>query len=441
MSNLRHHIPIHLATISTPDDLLRLAPDAKSLEAGRRLFYSRRWRLVGGDGQWLWGEFSYGTGNKAIESAVMLTTGKFICSCRARQRPCAHGIALVLMLKNDQQRITVGQPPSWVRSVQFQTEKQTTATPIKDTLAAEGRHSDRLDLMTSGVEELEIRLLDIARRGIADTQAQGPELLRAAAARLTDAKLPGPAGRLRRLAALGVEGTEAAYARLLGDLYLFVRAWKNRQQLSDNQHAELLQFAGMTLRKEDILAQPPLTDHWLVMGTVAGQEDRLRFRRVWLRGEKSRRFALLLDYAFGERPFERSWPLAAAFEGSVHYYPGNYPQRALFPAAAPGGRPYDGLSGYQNLEAMRGNYQKAIAVNPWLYSYPIYLEAVRPVIHNKQHLLVDPTGEVLPINSEYKNFYSLLAISGGAPIAMFGEFDGYQFYPLSVVTGMGLVEA
>ena len=90
---------------------------------------------------------------------------------------------------------------------------------------------------------------------------------------------------------------------------------------------------------------------------------------------------------------------------------------------------------------MRVNYQKALAVNPWLFSYPVYLETVRPVIHNKQHLLVDPTGEVLPINSEYQNFYSLLAISGGAPIAMFGEFDGYQFYPLSVVTGMGLVEA
>lgn len=440
-SPLLDYLTNTLPTFSTPDDLLRLAPDAKSLEAGRRLFYSRRWRLVGGDGQWLWGEFSYGNGNKAIETAVQLPQGRFICSCRARQRPCAHGIALVLMLKNDQQRITVGQPPSWVRSVQFQAEKQSTLTPIKDTLSALDRQSDRLDLMTSGVEELEIRLLDIARRGIADTQAQGPKLLRAAAARLTDAKLPGPAGRLRRLASLGTEGAEVAYARLLGDLYLFVRAWKNRQQLSDKQHNELLQFAGMAPRKDDILTQPAHTDHWLVMGIVTGQEDRLRFRRVWVRGERSRRFALLLDYAFGERPFERSWPLAAAFEGGVHYYHGNYPQRALFPAAVAGGRPYDGLSGYPSLKAMRTNYQKAIAVTPWLFSYPIYLEAVNPVLHNNRQLLIDPAGEILPIHEDYQNFYSLLAISGGAPIALFGEFDGYQFLPLSVVTGMGLVEA
>jgi hypothetical protein len=425
--------------ITSPDDLLRLAPDAKSLEAGRRLFYSRRWRLLGGDGQWLWGEFSYGNENKAIESAVELTTGRYVCSCRARQRPCAHGLALVLVLKNDQSRITVSQPPSWLRSVQFQAEKREKVAPVKDALAANDRQSSRLELMTSGVEELEIRLLDITRRGIADTLAQGPSTFRAAAARLTDAKLPGPAGRLRRLAALGADGTEADIARTLGDLYLFVRAWKNRQQLPASKHDELLQFAGMTTRKEDILSHPGINDHWLVLGVVEGSDDKLRFRRVWLRGETTRRFALLLDYTFGERPFERSWPLAGSFQGAVHFYPGSYPQRGMFPVAAPGGRPYDGLTGYTTFNDLRTNYQKAMAVNPWLYSYPAYLQQVRPVLHNRQMTLVDASGEGISIHPDYLNFYSLLAISGGGQISLFGEFDGYKFLPLSVVTGMGLV--
>jgi len=358
-TELQNYITTELV-ITTPDDLLRLAPDAKSLEAGRKLFYSRRWRLVGGDGQWLWGEFVYGPNphGKAIESAVQLTSGRFVCNCRGRQRPCAHGLALVLMLKNAQERIAVAQPPSWVRSVQFQAEK--TAKPVVHKLAAEDRFGKNLALMTSGVGELEIRLLDIARRGIADTLAQGPELLLAAAARLKDAKLSGPAGHLRRLANLGPEGTEAEVARLLGDLYLFVRAWKNREELSVGQHDELLQFAGMSTKKDDILRQPGVSDHWLVMGVVQGQEDKLRFRRVWLRGENSRRFALLLDYAFGERPFERAWPLATSFDGNVHFYPGSYPQRAVFSQPIPGGRPYDGLSGYADFTAMRANYRKAL---------------------------------------------------------------------------------
>ncbi len=425
--------------ISSPDDLLRLAPDAKSLETGRKLFYSRRWRLVGGDGQWLWGEFVYGPNpmGKAIESAVQLTTGKFVCSCRARQRPCAHGLALVLMLKNAQERISVAQPPAWVRSVQFVADR--TAKPVTNVLAADDRFEQRLALMTSGVEELEVRLLDIVRRGIADTLAQGPELFLAAAARLKDAKLSGPAGHLRRIALLGPDGTEAEIARALGDLYLFVRAWKNKEELSVKQHDELLQFAGISTKKDDILQQPGLKDHWLVMGVVNGQEEKLRFRRVWLRGEQSRRFALLMDYAFGERPFERAWPLATSFDGTLHYYPGSYPQRAVFPSPIPGGRPYDGLVGYTSFVNMRANYQKALTFNPWLYAYPVYLQEVRPAKHGPDKVLLDAEGEVIHFHTDYQNFYTLLAISGGGPMSLFAEFDGYRLLPLGVVSEMGLV--
>jgi len=379
-------------TITSPDDLLRLAPDAKTLEAGRRLFYSRRWRLVGGNGQWLWGEFQFGTSAKASETAVELMTGRYRCNCRARTRPCAHGLALVLMLKNDQERITVGtQPPSWLRSVQFQAERKEKKLKAQNLPAVGDRQSARLELMTSGVEELEIRLLDVARRGIADTLAQGPEPFLAAAARL---------------------------------------------------HDELLQYAGMATRKDDILAQPALEDHWLVMGALEGSDDKLRYRRVWLRAEKSRRFALLLDYAFGDRaPFERSWPLAASFQGSLHYYPGSYPQRGVFPHPTPGGRPYDGLTGYPNLAAMRENYKKAITVNPWLLAYPVYLQSVRPHKDKSGNALLDDDNELLPLQSDYQGFYTLLAISGGAPIKVFGEFDGYRFLPLSLVTGAGMVGA
>ncbi|OAV42632.1 hypothetical protein [Lewinella sp. 4G2] len=423
--------------ITSPDDLLHLAPDAKTLEAGRRLFYSKRWRLVGGDGEWLWGEFLYGNSGKHSETAVELRTGRYFCNCRARQRPCAHGLAIVLMLKNDQSRITVSQPPSWVRSVQFRAEKPAATT--KDIPAAEDRRSDRIDLMTSGVEELELRLLDIARRGIADTLAQGPAPFLSAAARLTDTKLPGPAGILRRLASLGPDGTERDIARALGDLYLFVRSWKNRDGLSTKKYEELLAFAGANPKKESILGQPPVNDHWLVMGVLEGADDRLRHRRTWLRGEKTRRFALVLDYAFGNMAFERSWPLGASYQGAVYYYPGSYPQRALFPQPVPGNRPYDGLIGYETLEHLTSNYQKALALNPWLYSYPVYLTAFHPQFTGRRFELISGKGEVLAVSTNFENKYSLLAESGGGPISLFGEFNGYHFKPMALVSQGGLI--
>jgi hypothetical protein len=97
--------------------------------------------------------------------------------------------------------------------------------------------------------------------------------------------------------------------------------------------------------------------------------------------------------------------------------------------------------GYASFTDMRNNYQKALAVNPWLYSYPVYLTDVRPVKDGLKRFLVDATGEVIPLHTDYQNFYAILAVSGGGAMSLFGEFDGYQILPLSIITGMGLVQA
>ncbi|MGB3799163.1 MAG: hypothetical protein WA952_05065 [Lewinella sp.] len=420
------------------DHLLQLAPDPKTLEAGRRLFYSRRWRLLGGDGEWLWGEFDY-NGRRAIESAVQVVEGKFYCSCRARARPCAHGLALVFLLKNNADRFTVGQPPDWVRSVQHRSTRP--VKEIKDEEKADDRLTARLQLMTDGINELELRLLDVARRGIADTLGQGPETWAAIATRLTDAKLPGLAGRVRRLIDLPEEEAEHAIARTLGDLFLFIRSWHIREEFPPERRDELYQTAGINTRRGDLLQLPGKQDHWLVMGTVEGEEDRLRYRRIWLRGEKSKRYALLLDYVFGRAPFEQSWPLSASFGGSVHYYPGSYPQRGIFPEPRAGGRPYDGLLGYVTFKDMLANYRRAVGVNPWLLQYPVYLAEVRPVKVDQRLLLVDKQDRAVPVTPGFEGFYRLLAVSGGQPVAIFAEFDGYRLRPLSLLTEAGFVSA
>ena len=420
------------------DHLLQLAPDAKTLEAGRRLFYSRRWRLLGGDGQWVWGEFDY-NGRRAIESAVEVVQGKFHCSCRARARPCAHNLALVLLLKNNADRFHVGQPPDWVRSVQHRAGRA--PPPVKDERAADDRLSGRLALMTAGLDELELRLLDLARTGIAETAGQGTQVWLDIATRLTDNKLPGLAARIRRLASLPEAEAERAIARTLGDLFLFIRAWRFRDEFPPERVEELYQVAGITTRRDELAARPAREDHWLVVGVVEGEEDRLRYRRAWLRGERSKRYALLLDFTFGHNPFEQSWPLSASFDGAVQYYPGAYPQRAVFTAPRAGGRPYDGLIGYPAFAEMRANYRCAVGVNPWLQLYPVLLAEVRPVKLADDLYLVDKTGEAFPVDPTYAGFYRLLAVSGGGSLTLFAEFDGYRLRPLSLLTGQGLVTA
>jgi hypothetical protein len=393
--------------------------------------------LLGGNGEWLWGEFDVSS-RSPIQTAVQLTGDTFHCSCRARSRPCAHNLALLLIFKHDAGRYTVGQPPEWVRTTQFRSEKKSQVAPAPP---SPDRQSERRALMSTGIDELELRLLDVARRGLADTQGQGGQIWRDTAARLTDAKLSGLAGRFRRLAALGPEGSEAEVARTLGDVYLFILAWRNRADLPPERQSELDQLAGIAPKRAGLLAEPPRQDHWLVMGLVEGQEERLRYRRVWLRGEHHRRYALLLDFAFGDRPFEQSWPLAAAFDGAVHYYPGSYPQRAVFPQPRAGGRPYDGLTGYPSVTALLQNYRRALAVQPWLLQYPVLLEGFRPHEGPAGIILVDPDGAALPLAPEYDDVYRLLAVSGGHPVSLFAEFDGYLLRPLSLLTELGLVPA
>ena len=54
---------------------------------------------------------------------------------------------------------------------------------------------------------------------------------------------------------------------------------------------------------------------------------------------------------------------------------------------------------------------------------------------------MDAEGYALPVTDDFDGFYRLLAVSGGGPLSVFAEFDGYRLRPLSVLTGQGLVEA
>lgn len=423
----------------TIQDLLRQAADAKTLEAARRLFFSRRWQLLQGDGHWLWGELQVNS-PKPLQAAVDMIKGQFFCNCRSRQRPCAHALSLLMILQQQAERISVASPTDWVLAYQ-DAQPFLPNTPISNKQASESATPALLDekreqLMQQGLQELELRLLDIIERGLADTNALGSAFWEDTAARLTDAKLPGLANQIRFINP--TEASTEVQLRLLSDFYLAIAAWKNRAQLASQQQQELNKLLGVNIKKEVLWQQPGQQDHWLVMGQIEGVEDRLRFRRVWLRGEKSRRFALLLDYAFGEQAFERSWPLASAWDGAVFYYPGAYPQRALFPYPEPGGRPYDGLVGYDSFSAMRRNYQKAIATHPWLQHYPVYLHQLQALCEADNCYLLDAEHQALPVPAGWEGFYTLLAASYQQPLSVFAEFDGYTLRPLAYFSTAGL---
>ena len=433
------------------EDLLRLAPDAASLTRARKLFFSKRWTLLAGDGHWLWGTYQEvdrrgGTdrANGETRTALRLDPARFLCTCRDPNRPCRHGLALVLLLRNAPERWTVADTyPDWLQAA-IERGNRPAAAPPEQRDAATARRLERLQLMQSGMTELEQRLEDILRRGLAEIQQLGPDYWQAFATRLVDAKLPAAARRLRRISDAPERDPATAHEtilRELGQLYLLLRAWRKRDRLSADRQTELLTTLGVNLKKEEVLAQRPVVDHWLVLGLREGSEERLRYRRVWLRGEKTQRYALLLDFAFGDQPFERTWPVGSSWDADVHYYPGAYAQRALVARARPGGRPYDGLQGHARIADLDADFRAALARQPWLPQFPVLLTEVTPTLSpNGDLLLLDPAAAALPLPIADPLRWRLLAESGGSALDIFGEYSLDGFAPLALVGGEGVCD-
>src|SRR5439155_9275394 len=74
----------------------------------------------------------------------------------------------------------------------------------------------------------------------------------------------------------------------------------------------------------------------------------------------------------------------------------------------------------------------ALALDPWVERFPMLLQNVVPERQDTGWAIRDEAGHVLPVRPEFDKNWGLLALSGGHPVATFGEWDGQTFMPRSV---------
>lgn len=408
--------------------LLQLAPNAGSLEQARKLFFAKRWQLLQGNGEWLWGEYKTAYGH-LMKAAVRLEPPLFSCSCKSKSRPCKHALALVLLFLNRPEAWQVSaQAPEWVHqqlNKPITTGKKTPENKPK-------QQEKRLKLMDQGVAELEKWLQNIAQQGLANI-ADAPEEWENIAQRMVDSKLGSIARRIRSCAQLLQQNEWIdPVAGELGLLFLFVRAWQRKSSLSPSQKRELQQVAGWNIRKDSLPTDNAAKDNWLVLGITTGVEEKLSFRRTWLRGEKTSRYALLLDFSFGNSGFENHWITGSVLDGTLLFYPGQPRFRAAFQQFHPSRSPYDSPSAYQQLTAMQTAYAEALGQSPWIIAFPALLEEVIPYYEQQTAAfsLIDQHKLMLPLKNNDAS-WQLLAMSGGEAITVFGEYDGSTFSAIS----------
>ena len=170
---------------------------------------------------------------------------------------------------------------------------------------------ERVARMSEGLVELDRWLDDRMRTGLAD-----PALARYAtwddlAARLVDARAGALANRVRRLA--GVVGARPDWHEVvlaeLGMLHLIAAGRPARAGRCPTLADAVATACGWQVRQADVLAGVPDTDTWVVAGRSDTREDRIEVRRVWLRGRRSGRWAMVLSFAAYRQSLDTSLPV------------------------------------------------------------------------------------------------------------------------------------
>lgn len=428
----------------TEQQVLSFAPNANAAKRGQGLATTRKWNDLSSNGWAIWG-LCQSSGKNPYKTIVDLNGPAFKCSCPSRQFPCKHGVALLLLYANGSDGFAVGEPTGttaeWLqkRAVKSAPKPKIEPTPeeVKKVAAKKtATKNKRLQRMQDGLQDLELWMSDIMRQGLASLEKDAYKTCEDIAKRMQDAQLKGVANRLRELPMMigysdnWIERVLAA----LGEIYLFAQAFKRIDTLPENFQAQLKIEGGINIKKEELADKEGVKDEWLVLGKIEGTDplnDSLTFRRIWLWGNHTGRPALVLDFAFGGAGFQHHFAKGMSFEGEVIYYPGTLPLRCIVSNRQPSDSMITSFDGNHSLYRLMNKYAIAISKNPWLLDYPCLISGVTPIMENDKLYIVDQDNIQLPVQNKKLLGWTLIALSGGHPIEIFGEWTGEILVPLS----------
>lgn len=376
-------------------------------------------------------------------AAVNLETRSLYCSCPFRPKPCIHALALNALFEREGESIfaPANKLPDWVNALLAGLPAVALAKAgVETKVAAKAKtRFERLERAANGMEDLEAWLLDTARRGLATVVSEDSKWWEGIASRMADASMTGLSRTLRLLGQISPAAPDWAeqVAGVFADCYLAVRAFRKRDILSEALLFDLQNFVGINTKKEEVLASGErLQDVWAVIGQIEEPlEDKLSVRRTWLLGGKSGRYALLLDFAFGSEGFPPGFEPGTIQQGALVFYPSAFPQRALVTGdfvAVP--KKVEKLPGVIDFETFTQAQAGAVTSQPWLQIFPAAFSDVIPQVGKSGFFLIDQNEKVLPLNASETVAWQLLALSGGAPISLFGEWVSRGLRPLSVAT-------
>ncbi|WP_327289144.1 SWIM zinc finger family protein [Streptomyces sp. NBC_01198] len=427
----------------TADQVLALAPDAASRTAGARLAAPAPWSGTGATARAVWG-LCAGSGSRPYQTVVDLSGPAFACSCPSRKFPCKHALGLLLLWSSGDGRPAAegAAAPEWAEEWISARRKQAEAAPAAVSGPGQGpaaagqdaarkRAERRAVRVEGGAAELEQRLTDLLRGGLAGSDRAGYQAWDEIAARMVDAQAPGLASRVRELGTVAVSGGDWP-SRMLeetGLLHLLARGFLGRQRLPAPLAETVRTRVGFTVDSAEVLAGPLIRAQWLVLAQYDTADERLTTRRIWLYDGVAERFALVLSFGAAGRAPELTLPVGTVLDAEVAFHPAAVPLRAVLGTRYGTGLPERAPSGTAVGPAL-DSYGTALADDPWLDAWPVLLTDVVPLPgRDRWHLADAGTDAALPLLGT--DHWRLAAISGGRPVTLFAEAGATGLRPLA----------
>jgi hypothetical protein len=426
----------------TADRIRLLAPDPGCFAAGQKIAGTAAWQNLGRSADAVWGEYS---GSALYQVRVDLRDVATKCSCPSRRFPCKHGVGLMLLAAQRPEALPELEAPAWVEAWLTKRNAGAEGRPAprpeqvrdaKKPAQQAKRAEKRLALVSQGIDGLDLWLQDLVRNGLAGLELRQSSFWEQQAGRLVDCQAPGMAARVRRLAYIPGSSPQWPEQILaaMGSLALLTEAYRRIDTLDPPLQADVRSQIGWTMKEEEVTAHGDVvTDRWLVLGQWVEEDERLRTQRTWLFGAQSGRPALVLQFSVLGAPFGVRFIPGVTVEATLAYWPSAFPLRAFMLQRHGTAQPMAGrLPGVPAVEDFFAWVSDALARQPWLDRFPCLLHDVIPTpAHEGPWQIVDTTGAALPLsNGEH---WPLLALSGGKPIDIAGEWYGDALLPLGLM--------
>ena len=457
----------------TADTVLALAPDPASAKAGRDLATRRTWAtlgtgVVGSGTAVLWGACQ-GSGKDPYLTRVDTSEPAFKCSCPSRKFPCKHALGLLLLFVQSPGEFSTAAPPDWVaewmesRAARTAKRAEREARPAEPVPEEEGqaaaakrekaakqaaaRVEERERRVAAGMAELGLWLRDLVRQGLSSAASRPASSWETMAARLVDAQAAGAARLVRQMATIPASG-EGWPDRLLqhmARLHLLLEAYSRLDSLPADLAADVRTQLGWTIAQEALLDLDGVRDEWGVVGRKVTEEDRLRVQRSWLWGRETRRGALVMHFAplggarSESKPVDPTLVPGTAFEGTLVFFPSAAPLRAIVKERL-GAATWSSDNGFATVSDAIVAAADAETRMPWVETQPMLLRAAIPTTRTTPWRVRDHAGHSLPLSNRFHDRFRLLAVSGGAAVPLFGEWDGEFLMPLTVWGESGAVQ-